>query len=83
MIFVVVLNKHENISMGNCISKTNKEYFLAFEKEIKNEILFSKGKTRCVLEMRAKGKKYTGVHPIKKYSKTLAPFQTGMWWRNL
>ena len=43
--------------MGNCISKTNKEYFLAFEKEIKNEILFSKGKTRCVLEMCGRGKK--------------------------
>ena len=36
--------------MGNCISKINKDHFLAFEEEIKNEILFFKGKTRCIIE---------------------------------
>ena len=36
--------------MGNCISKINKEHFLAFEEEIKNEILFFKRKTRCIIE---------------------------------
>ena len=33
--------------------------------------------------MCARGKKYTGIHSIKKYSKMFAPLQTVIWWRNL
>ena len=33
--------------------------------------------------MCARGKKYTGIQSIKKYSKTFSPLQTGMCWRNL
>ena len=33
--------------------------------------------------MCARGKKYTGIHSINKYSKTFAPLQTGMWWGDL
>ena len=51
--------------MGNCISKMNKYHFFAFEEEMKNDILFIKGKTRCVIEMCTRGKKYTGIHSIK------------------
>ena len=43
--------------MGNCISKINKDYFFAFEEEMKNDILFFKEKTSCVIEMCARGKK--------------------------
>ena len=33
--------------------------------------------------MCARGKKYTGIHSIKKYPKTFSPLQTGMCWRKL
>ena len=69
--------------MGNGISKINKDHFFAFEEKMKNDILFFKGKIRCIIEMCARGKKYTGIHSIKKYSKTFAPLQTWMWWRSL
>ena len=69
--------------MVNCISKINKDHVFAFEEEMKNDIFFFKGKTRCIIEMCARGKKYTGTHSMKKYSKTFAPLQTGMWGRNL
>ena len=69
--------------MGNCISKINKDHFLAFEEQMKNDILFFKGKTRSATEMSSSGKKYAGVHSIKKYSKTFAPLQTRSWWKNL
>ena len=81
--FWLALNKHKNKNMGNCISKINKDHFFVFEEEMKNDILFFKGKTKCIIEMCPRGKKYTGIHSIKKYSKTFAPLQTGMWWRNL
>ena len=67
--------------MGKCISKINKDHFFAFEEEMKNDILFFKGKIRCVIEMCGRGKKYTGIHSIEKYSETFAPLQTEMWWR--
>ena len=70
-------------SMGNCISKINKDHFFYFWRGAENDIIFIKGKTRRVIEMCARGKKYTGIHSIKKYSKTFAPLQTEMWWRNL
>ena len=44
---------------------------------------FFKGKTRCIIAMCARGKKYTGIHSIKKYSKKFGPLQAGMWWKNL
>ena len=69
--------------MVNCSSKVNKDHFFAFEEEMKNYILFFKGKARCIIEICARGKKYTGIHSMKKYSKTFAPLQSGMWGRNL
>ena len=69
--------------MGNCISKINKVHFFAFVEEMKNDILFFKGKTSGIIEMCTRGKKYTGIHSIKKYSNTFAPLQTGMWCRDL
>ena len=71
--------------MGNCISKINKDHFFAFEEIRKNDILFSKGKTRLLLEIYARGKGYTGFHSIRKIPEiiNLAPLQTGMWWRDL
>ena len=50
---------------------------------MKNDIGFFKGKTRCIIEMFARGKKYTRIHSIKKYLKTFAPLQTGMWRKKL
>ena len=68
--------------MGNCISKTNKDHFFAFEEEMKNKTSLEKGRIRRSL-YRLTGGTHTRIHSIKKYSKTLAPLQTGMWWRNL
>ena len=67
--------------MGNCISKINKNYFFAFEEEVKNDILFSNRMTRLALDMTTRGKTYMGFHPIKKFSEkmTLALLQTGVW----
>ena len=64
--------------MENCISKINKDHFFAFEEEMKNTILFFKGKTRFSLDILTGG---THMRPysIKKYSKTLAPSQAGAW----
>ena len=69
--------------MRNCISEINKDHFFVYEEEMKNDILFFKGKARCVLGMCTRGKIYTGLHSMKKYSKMLTPLQTGPWWRNL
>ena len=69
--------------MGNCISNINKDYFFAFEEEMKNECHFFKGTTRIGAEMCARGKIYMGIHSIKKFSNIvkLAPLQTGLRWR--
>ena len=75
--FPIVLNKRKNISMGNCISKINKDHFFAFEEKMRNDILFFKGKIRCIIEMCARGKKYTGIHSMKKYSKRLLHYKLG------
>ena len=66
--------------MGNCISKINKDYLYTFEEIVKNDIFFSKGKTRSNLEMYTRGKGYTGFHSIRKIPEiiNLAPLQTGM-----
>ena len=72
--------------MGNCISKINKDRFFACEEEMKNVIPFFKGKIRTGLEEVIRGKTYTGLHSIKKYSNimTFASLpQTGVWWKNL
>ena len=68
--------------MGNCISNINKDHFFSFEKEMTNDILFFKGKTRSTIETCARGKKNRGPFH-KKYSKTLDPLQTGAWWGDL
>ena len=69
--------------MANCISKINKDHFFSFVEEMKNDILLFKGKIRCVIEMCARGKKYTGIHSIKKYSETIASLPTGVWWKTI
>ena len=73
--------------MANCISKKiNKDHSLVYEEDMKNVIPFLKGKTRIGLERGGiRGKIYTVVHSIKKPQEkiTLAPLQTGMWWRDL
>ena len=74
--------KHNIKNIGDCISKINKNHFFAFEEEMKNDILFFKGRTRCIIEMCARDNKYTGIYFIRKHSETFAPLQTGMWWIN-
>ena len=68
--------------MGNCISKINKDHFFAFEEEMKNKTSFEKGRLRRGLNM-ITGGTYMKLYSIKRYSKTLAPLQTGVWWRGL
>ena len=46
--------------MGNCISKIIKDYFSAFEEEMKNDILFSNGMTRIALDMATRVKHIRG-----------------------
>ena len=84
--FLIVLNKRKNKSMGNCISKISKDRFFDFEEDMKNVILFLKGKIRISPEWGGiRGITYTRAHSIKKLSEkmTLAPLETGMWWRDL
>ena len=67
--------------MGNCISKTLKDHFFAFEEFLKNDILLSGGMMRLALDWGTK-RTCMGVYSIKKamlYSETLAPLQTGAW----
>ena len=53
--FLVALNKRKNNSMGNCISKINKDHFFVREELMKNYIFFSKGKKRRRLHMGTRG----------------------------
>ena len=71
--------------MGNCISKINKDHFFACEEKMKNIIPFFKRKIKTGVEEGIRGKAYTGLHFMKKYSNimTFAPLETGVWWRNL
>ena len=64
--------------MGNCISKTLKDYFFAFEGEMKTKTFFEKRRVRRGFGM-VTGGTYMKLYSIKKYSKILAPLQTGMW----
>ena len=70
--------------MGSCISKINKDRFFAVEELMKNDILFSGGIIRFGLDMLTGGT-YMRLHSIKKIAEkiTFAPFQTGVWWRDL
>ena len=70
--------------MGNCISKISRDRFLAFEEFMKNKTSFEKGKARPGLDRLARGT-YMRIHSIKKLPEkiTLAPLQTGAWWRDL
>ena len=69
--------------MGRCISKVNKDHFFAFEEFMKNDILLSNRMTRFGLDMVTR-KIYTGIHSIRQIPEkiTLAPLQTGVWWRD-
>ena len=83
--FLVVLNKHNNKSMGNCISKISKDRLLALEEFMKKKISFEKEKARPGLDMLT-GETYTRIYSIKglpKKKKTFAPFQAGVGWRDL
>ena len=70
--------------METVFSKINKDHFFAVEEFMKNDIFFSNGRIRYHLDMLYRGT-HTGVHFIKKLPEkiTLAPLQTGMWWRSL
>ena len=82
MIFFNGQHKIEK-TWGTSFQRSIQTIFLLLKKRwFPWKILF-KGKTRCITEICARGKKYTGIHSIKKYPKTFAPLQTGMWWRNL
>ena len=61
--------------MRNCISKINKDQYLAVEEFMKSDILFSNGITRLKLDA-VTGERYKWVHSKKKFPKniTLAPF---------
>ena len=69
--------------MGRCISKINRDHLFAFEEFMKNDILFSNRTTRHGLDI-VTSKTYMGIHSIRKISEkiTLAPSQTGVWWRD-
>ena len=49
---------------------------------MKNKTSFEKGKIRRGLDI-ITGGGYTRIHSMSKYSKTLDPIQTDMWWRSL
>ena len=74
--------------MGNCISKINKVHFFAFVEEMKNDILFFKGKTSGIIEMCTRGKKiyrnsfhkevFKHVCPITNWDVVQRPFLNGL-----
>ena len=68
--------------MGNCISRISEDDFFAFEEEMKNKTSLKKGRVRRGLDV-VTGGTYMKLYSVKKYSKTIAPLQTGMWWGNL
>ena len=70
--------------MGNCISKISKDHLLGLEEFVKNKTSFEKGKVRPGLNRLTRGT-YTRIYFVKGFSKkeTLAPLQTGAWWRDL
>ena len=68
--------------MGNCTSKISKDRLLGLEEFMKNAASFEKGKVRPGLDGLTGGT-YLRSHSMRKYSKTLAPLQTGVWKRHL
>ena len=64
--------------MENCISKISNDRLLDLEEFMKNETSFERGKVRPVLD-KLTGRTYTRIRSMKKYAKTLAPLQTGLW----
>ena len=68
--------------MENCISRTRRGHFFAFEEGIKTKTSLEKGSVRRDLDMVTSWTN-TKLYSIKKYSKTLALLQTRMWWRDL
>ena len=72
----------KNKSMGNCISKINKDRFLDLEEYFKNMTSSEKERVRPVLDI-ITGGRYTRIHSTEKYLKKLDPLQTGVWWRSL
>ena len=69
-------------SMGNCISKTFKGLFFAFEEGMKSKTSFENGRVRRGLDM-VTGGTYMKLYSIKRYSKTLPLSQTGMLWKSI
>ena len=49
---------------------------------MKNKTSLEKGRVRRGVDM-VTGVTYMKLYSIKKYSKTLAPLQTGMCWKNI
>ena len=68
--------------MGNCISKTFKGLFFAFEEGMKSKTSFEKGRVRRGLDMVTSGT-YMKLYSVKRYSKTLPPSQAGMLWKSI
>ena len=68
--------------MGNCISKTFKGLFFAFEEGMKRKTSFEKGRVRRGLDMVTSGT-YMKLYSVKRYSKTLPPSQAGMLWKSI
>ena len=68
--------------MGNCISRISEDHFFAFEEDMKNKTSLKKGRVRRGLDV-VTGGTYMKLYSVKKYSKMIAPLQTGIWWRNL
>ena len=69
--------------MGNNISRILKDHFLASEEEMKNKTYFEKGRVRRSTDM-VTGGTYMKLYSKKKkekYSRALAPLQTGMGWK--
>ena len=71
--FLVVLNKHKNKSMGNCISKISKDRLLALDEFMKNKTSLKKGKARPGLDM------LTGVTYTRGASKKKNVCSTTNW----
>ena len=67
--FWVVLNKCKNKSMGNCISKINKDHFFAIEEFMKNDNLFSNGIIRFGLDTLTGGDIYEASFHKKRSRK--------------
>ena len=68
--------------MANNISRILKDHFLTSEEGMKNKTYFEKGRVRRGTDM-VTGGTYMKLYSKKKekYSRALAPLQTGMGWK--